>query len=253
MSNRFRALTFGIFVMFFCGNYSHASGQQDGRVAWSPELHLSAISDIPNQLRQPVLPDSDLLTLAKGEQSRSIQTCNDYMAAVQAGFYPNTNYAAKRSAEFVSRCFVLRDLQHARPATSGSPNHWSNQSLKELPPLMVVGSREVTNRAEAAGRSGKSWQEFNPALKITELKDDLLIAEDSDYAYSMEIMARGDFNGDGVEDIAVYGTATGKHSSWAHAEYFIFSQTPAGRLVRLTSSRQPYNLKAVSATKTAQH
>jgi len=219
-----------------------AASQESGRVTWSPELHLQNIADIPRQLRQPILTGSERLTLAKGGESRSIGNCEEYLAAVGAGFFPDTNYAEKRSGEFVSRCFVLRDLEHARPATSGSFYRWSNASLKELPPVMVVGSREVTGAASAAERRGESWQKFNPALKVTELKDDLLMAEDAGYAYTMEILARGDFNGDGVEDIAVYGTATGKHGTWSDAEYFIFSRTPAGKFVRLTSEKKPYSL-----------
>jgi hypothetical protein len=57
--------------------------------------------------------------------------------------------------------------------------------------------------------------------------------------------ARGDFNGDGVQDIAVFGSANGKHGSWSHTEYMILSPTSDGKLVRLTDRRAPYEVKAI--------
>jgi hypothetical protein len=99
--------------------------------------------------------------------------------------------------------------------------------------VLVPGAREITAAAEQAERRGDNWKEFNPALKITKIDGDLLLTEDADCLYSLQILARADFDGHGAEDLAVYGSAQGKHSTWSHAEYFILAPTSNGSLVRL--------------------
>lgn len=175
---------------------------------------------------------------------RAVDNCSDYLAAVSSGFGPATNYDGKVSGTFVHECFVLRDLQHARPATSSREYHWEPASPTQLPPVLVPGAREVTDATEQAEKRGASWKEADATLRVTTISGDQLLAEDANYFYSLDIIARADFNGDGIEDIAVYGTAQGKHGTWAEAAYFVFSPTSTGKLVRLTDNRSPFRLLA---------
>jgi hypothetical protein len=219
-----------------------AVAQADLKVKWSPNLHLRSIEDIPQRLREP--EGSKRLRLAKGKESLEAGNCEEYLHAVSAGFAPATNYDNKMSFEFVHDCFVLRDLEHARAATSSAHYLFNADSLTQLPPLLVVGAREITDSADQAEKRGESWKQFDPSLKVTRTDIDSLNAEDKDTLYFLTFRARGDFNGDGVEDIAVFGSANGKHGSWAHAEYMILSPTRDGKLVRLTDVRAPFRLKA---------
>jgi hypothetical protein len=193
-------------------------------------------------LHDSLLVGAKRLQLTKGKTVRDVGNCDEYLNAVNAGFHPAANYDAKVSGEFVHECFALRDLQYARAATSTSEYHWTEASLANLPPVLVPGAQQIIDAAEQAERRGESWKQFDQAVRVTKLSADQLRAEDSDYVYSLEIIARGDFNGDGVEDVAVYGTAQGKHSTWAHAEYFIFSPMTSDELVRLTDVRAPYRI-----------
>jgi hypothetical protein len=222
-----------------------AAAQMGRKPTWSSELHLKDTQDVATRLHEPVLEGTQpqRVTLTNGKASREVGSCDEYLNAVGTGFHPATNRDIKTSADFVYECFVLRDLQHARPATSTSSYQWSPASLTHLPPVLVPGSQEVANSAEQAEKRGESWKQFDPSLRIKKVDGDLLLAEDDDYVYSLEIVARGDFDGDGVEDIAVYGTAQGKHSTWAHPEYFIFSPATNDKLTRLTHGHAPYRMK----------
>jgi hypothetical protein len=211
-------------------------------VTWSPNLHLRSTEDIPNRLRE--LEGSKRVMFTNGQASREVGTCDEYLNAVSTGFYPATNYANKMSAPFVHDCFVLRDLQHARAATSSISYDWSEDSLTHLPPVLVPGAHEVTDAAEQAGKRGETWKQFNPTLRVEKIDSDSLLVEDDNTVYFLVILARGDFNGDGVEDIAIYGSAQEKHSTWAHDEYLILSPTSNGKLVRLTDDRAPFGMKA---------
>ena len=218
---------------------------QGGREpTWSPSLHLASTADIPARMRQPVLHGSQRLQLTNGKTVRAVGSCGNYLDALRGELGPATNYDAKVSGEFVHECFALRDLQHAKAATSTRAYHWSEASLTQLPPVLVPGAREVTDAAEQAEKRGASWEQTDPALRVTKINGDELRAEDADYEYSLDIIARADFNGDGIEDIAVYGAAQGKHSTWSHPAYFIFSPVSSGKLVRLTDNRAPFRILA---------
>ena len=232
-SNFSRTLTFAAVTtaLIFA---TPTAAQSNNAITWSPDLHLKSLDEIPTRLRAPVLEGSKDLRLVNGTTSRRVSSCDEYLKAVRAGFHPANNYENKIAATFVFECFVLRDLQHARPVTSRNSYHWSADSLTQLPPVLVPGAREVTNAASRAGKRGESWKDFNSGLKITKIDGDLLLAEDADYLYSLQILARADFNADGAEDLAVYGTAQGKHSTWSHAEYFILSPAASGKLARVT-------------------
>jgi hypothetical protein len=220
-----------------------AGAQAESKVSWSVNLHLRSVDDIPKRLREP--EGSTRLVLAKGKASLKVGNCEEYLNAVSAGFHPATNYDNQMSAEFVHDCFVLRDLQHARaPTASGGSYRLTENSLTQLPPMLVRGAREVTDAAGQAEKRGESWKQFDPTLKVGRIDVDSLMAEDKNTVYFLTIRAHGDFTGDGVEQIAVFGSANGKRSSWSHAEYLILAPTSHGTLVRLTDRRAPYRMKA---------
>jgi len=221
-----------------------ATAQASRDITWSPDLHLNSLADIPNRLRQPVLEGGQALQLTNGQISLSTHNCTEYLAAAGTGFYPATNFDKKFSASFVKRCFVLRDLQHAKPAAVPSNYHWTAASLSHLPPVLVVGERTETDAAENAEKHGNSWHQFAPSLKITSIEGDLLIVEDDNFAYSLQILARGDFNGDGNQDIAVYGCGEAKHGGSLPCEYFVFSPSNNNsKLTRMTHGSAPYRMK----------
>ena len=220
--------------------------QVDRSMTWSPQLHLKSIEDIPDQLQAPVLKGSQRMSMTNDKVSPEVGNCSEYLNAVAAGFYADESSHLKGQPEyFVYECYILRDLQHAQAATSTSSYRWTEDSLNELPPMLIVGSKEVWADAEQAEKRGESWKQYDPTLKIDKIQGDLLLAEDQDEAYSLEILARGDFNGEGTEDIAVYGTIQGKHSTYSHVVYLILSPASNGKLVRLTSDTPPYRIRSL--------
>jgi hypothetical protein len=215
--------------------------QAEPKVTWSPNLYLRSKDDIPKRLREP--QGSAPLALAKGKESLKVANCEEYLNAVSAGFHPATNRDNQMSARFVHDCFVLRDLQHARPATASGSYRLTKDSLTQLPPMLVRGEREITDAAEQAEKRGESWKQFDPSLKVVRTDVDSLNAEDQDADYFLTVRASGDFTGDGVEQIAVFASANGKRSNWSQAEYSILSPTSQGRLVRVTDRSAPFNMK----------
>lgn len=219
-----------------------AATQAEPKVAWSVNLHLRSLDEIPKRLREP---EGSTLAFAKGKASRKVRNCEEFLNAVSAGFHPATNRDNDMSFPFVHDCFVLRDLQHAQAPTKSSFYSLTKESLAQLPPMLV--RERQTDAAEQAEKRGESWKQFDPALKVTRFDSDSLNAEDKDATYFLTIRAAGDFTGEGVEQIAVLASANSKRGSWSHAEYLILSPTNHGALVRVTDRRAPYRIKAIQS------
>jgi hypothetical protein len=227
-------------VAWFLGSAWPAGAQGEPKVAWSLNLHLRSTDEIPKRLREPESPTP--LALVKGKAPRKAGTCEEYLNAVSAGFYPATNDDKQMSTVFVHDCFVLRDLRHARAATATGSCRLTEDSLTQLPPMLVRGGRRI-DAAEQAEKHGESWKQFDPTLRVIRIDSDSLNAEDKDSDYFLTIRAHGDFTGDGVEQIAVFASANGKRGSWSQTEYLILSPTTHGTLVRVTDRRTPYRIK----------
>lgn len=241
-----KAFIFGVSVAATAWQFASArpaGTQAEPKFAWSPNLNLRSTDDIPKRLREPEGPG--LLALEKGKESLKAVNCEEYLNAVSAGFHPATNHDNELSTEFVHDCFVLRDLQHVRAPTASGSYRLTKDSLTQLPPMLVRGAREVTDAAEQAEQRGESWKQFDPDLKVTRIDADSLNAEDKDTTYFLTFRAKGDFTGDGVEQIAFFASANGKHGSWYHVEYLILSPTNHGTLVRVTEHRAPYRVKTI--------
>ena len=246
---RMKTFMFGVSVaaMAWLSASAGASGSQaEPKLAWSPNLYLRSTDEIPKRLREP--EGSTRLALAKGKASLRVGNCEEYLNAVSAGFHPATNDDNQTSVPFVHDCFVLRDLQHARAATANGSYRLTRDSLTQLPPMLVRGAREI-DAAEQAEKLGESWKQFDPDLKVTRIDADSLNAEDKDTAYFLTFRAKGDFTGDGVEQIAVFASANAKRGRWFHAEYLILSPTSHGTLVRVTDRRPPYRIKTTQGGK----
>ena len=240
-----KTFMFGVSVVAMAWRLASAAPpgtQAEPKVAWSPNLHLRSLGEIPKRLREPQGPT---LMFAKGKASLKASNCEEYLNAVSAGFHPATNRDNHMSVPFVHDCFVLRDLQNARAPTTSGSYRLTSDSLTQLPPMLIRGGRELTDAAEQAEKRGESWKQFDPALKVTRTDSDSLNAEDKDTGYFLTIRATGDFTGDGLEQIAVFASANAKRGSWSHAEYMVLSPTSHGTLVRVTDRRAPYRTKAI--------
>jgi len=69
----------------------------------------------------------------------------------------------------VYECYVLRNLQQAHSATSNEFQTWNRNSIDLLPPLLVSGSREITDAPEEAEMRSESWHQVDPVLHITKI------------------------------------------------------------------------------------
>lgn len=226
-------------------------------VWWSPSLQLASLKDIPQKLQEPVDMGSNPpgIELRNAEQQTvRVFTCSQYLETIGHGFFASTSYDEAVEGAFVDRCYLLRDLQHIKPAMrSYVRRKWSPHALSELPPLFLVGDSSLWEKIEKARATGASWQSFEPALRVRKYSDDpfILCADDGGEDAKakratdvcLQILARGDFNGDGVEDLAVSVSVHPRDGTLYANFYCILTRDRKDKRMRLlTVGDAPYRM-----------
>lgn len=176
-----------------------------GAVTWSPELGVSSLSAVDALLSRP-LDDAYAAVLANGAV-RPMKTCRDLLPLVDAGFShlsPDDSTVAWQGFQVdVVRCSALKLLKQARPAPT-SYLGWFSLSPAAILKLPAGLAPAFTDRElKAVARAAKgctSWGAYDRRLKVTVKGRDGSL-EARDWAGHIHVAARGDLNGDGVEDL----------------------------------------------------
>lgn len=218
-----------------------ASGSSS--VWWAPSLGLTDLSQANAALSEKVsLPKGAELTLAKQGTTRNVSTCREYLEAKADGFGSMNNVAYGLESRFIDRCYVLRLLSRARPAHVNyfGAEEWTPAIAQALPPLLYQGlPRELARSAKEAEAQGERWTSFDRGLQFESEHGLELTAHDGNFTFSLDIAARGDFNGDGIEDFAVNGSANARKGTFRYFQCLVLTRLkPNGPVTVLSSDKK---------------
>jgi hypothetical protein len=222
-----------VVVAVLCLALPPSASARDIPISWSPDLHLASLDDIPERLNTPLsmrgypanMKGVDLTTEWGGNWAGKpvvrVSTCSEFLKAKDAGYLAGNNFDVKRANAFVDECYVLYYLQNAKPAKQSfiPEGGWSREMFSELPPLF-----ELSKAAREALAPGKSWEEFAPDVRIVKMTSDVLEADNDGFHYEIRLLARGDFTGDGREELAVAAWISAKQGSALYCKFFILTR-----------------------------
>lgn len=233
-------------VLFFTVLHKVAWSQEHS-IWWSPDLELRSIAGVQAKLDEAVPLDSGLvLTMTKDRDEMDVSNCSEFLHALDGGFGPATNLASKLESAFIGRCYTLFYLQRAKAATRSyiGRRTWSASDLSIYPPLLQFGEGAVLDKVRQAQNQGQSWQSFDPKISVERIDNRSLTlsARGTRASYTVEIMATADFNGDGVEDIAVSGCANAIRGTFGACEFYILTRLSDSAAMRVIVSA-PGNLQ----------
>lgn len=198
-------------------------------VVWSARLQLAALDAIHARLERPFDP----LVLKKDRQTATIGNCAAYLAETSRGFRAGNDRDERRSQFVGADCHALELLESARPARR-SALRGALPDPRFLPPtLSFLPSQEEWNRARAAQAKGLSWKAREPALKIASSGPDQILIETAEGYVRIDCYARGDFNGDGVDDLLLRVNSYPKQGTYASIRLFLLTRNAPLEILRV--------------------
>jgi hypothetical protein len=197
-------------------------------VYWSPKLNLGKLEEIDARLLRPV---EDPVPLKKGNRSASFANCKDGLNHLDEGYRAGTDRDLRRLQALVADCRALDLLKSARPARRSAIG--SNPlDPRFLPAVMAfLPSREEAQKAKAT--PGLSWSRFQPGVKVEENSQDTATATGADGFVRLQIYARADFNGDGVEDLLVRTDSYPRAGTYVNTRLFLLSRSAPTQVLRV--------------------
>jgi hypothetical protein len=201
-------------------------------VQYSARLKISSPSDLDQRLQAP---------FAEGmAHPAGISNCTQLLTqrgrAAQTKV-PEREFLAERST--MAECLILHELRIATAARSSYVDslRWDEHALPLLPPQLAITISSEANHAaiEAAGR-GRSWVDFDPSATASAQGPDKIIATGKGFSQQLILWGRGDFNGDGIEDLLVQSLDTLTEGTYRNIRLFVLTRrTPNGRLSVVSS------------------
>ena len=222
---------------------------EDSSVWWSPDLGISASEQAKAALNQPVLlSEGAPLTLHKAGEEKTVGTCSEYLNAKTEGFGATNNFDYSQEGRFIQRCYALRVLENVEPARLNflGDEGWTRAMAEALPPLLYSGfPNPQADAAQNAQNHGEKWTAFDPQLQFDSTTSTKLTAHDGETQFQLDIVARGDFNRDGIEDFALAGFANARRGTFRYFQFLILSRLkPGAPLLVLTEAAPPFDLKS---------
>lgn len=196
------------------------------RVRWSPALKLKSISDIDARLHRSF---GDVFEGTVHGQPVTIRNCGDYLANAREGFaVTGGELAAKVLRADAVDCVALEALRSARPAATSYLREFqlNSAALAKLSPILAPAvSNEKIAEARHAAEEGESWRQFVPAAHAKPLlKPGVLDVTQPDWDATITEYGRGDFNGDGVDDLLVRADYAATKGTYRNARLFLLSR-----------------------------
>lgn len=203
-------------------------------VQYSSRLNLSSASEIDQRLDTPFTAGT-VHPAGVDNCAQLLAKCGPALQGNCAGRSSSTSdrdLQAQKST--LADCFILRELQHATPAPSShvAELKWDEHILPLLPPQLAINvSAESLRKAKAAATRGQSWPDFDKSATASTDGLDQIVVQGKGFLERLILWGRGDFNGDGMEDLLVQSLDTLTEGTYRNTRLFILTRkTPRGKL-----------------------
>ena len=199
---------------------------------WVASFKLKSLADLPAAMAEPVMRHGEAIDLGQypGNGKRSVTTCLDYEKATADGFGPQTTFDIAMASFFVDRCVPLRFLIDA----GGSDTTYVDRLRLDVDPLGTLPATlhlnmERPSEAELqAIAKGQRLKAFDPTLVVTaKSATKVTFGHPKVDTSTVEIIAWGDADRDGVEDVLVSQSHHALEGSFQSFRHFVLTRKGA--------------------------
>lgn len=215
-----------------CQSLAMPKGSERWPVQWNSKLHVTSRAEVPHRLADPwsePLPVSRPADKAKAVMNN----CVTYFDLTRQGYQATPVRDQQREGAI---CHALQALQQAVPAQRsflpGPP--FTEHIADVLPPEAgLIISEDDRRRLTDAKSKGLSLAEADPIHRIRIQTGEKVLIEGPDWGIRLEFYARGDFNGDGVEDLLVKTTGWLTEGSYQVIRLLLLTQLTEKGILKL--------------------
>jgi len=208
-----------------------------GGVTWSRELAGPARADLERALDTP-FDDAWDTHLPKTAERRRVTSCRQALA-LPRGFTPDDQSDPQWYA-FVTmlvRCRVIEQLGKAAPARVDHLGKFTldNARLAELPAILhpLAGPGDAIARLKKASSEGMSWKKWDSSVHVGRGHGERVGVVGKDVDCFLQVLGRGDLNGDGVEDLVLLRSGGGRRGTWSSITAFVLTRRGPGQPVEV--------------------
>lgn len=211
-----------------------STGAASYPVIYSPQLKVSSRKQIDQRLRAPFEEG----TAHPAAVSNCVQLLAQRRNSSQAQA-SDMETRAERST--LVECTILDQFWRAKPARSSylSDLVWNERVLSMLPPqLAITISLDSERAAGAAAAQGKNWPAFDPSVTAVPSSKgpDQIVVTGNGFSEQLILWGRGDFNGDGIEELLVQSLDTLTQGTYRNTRLFVLTRRAVnGNLVLVSS------------------
>ena len=181
-------------------------GNADCSIRWAEELGLESLEEARDKLDSTF--DFDCFTLRLTESydvvidSQDVCTCNNLVKYAILQYSTGPRHELERMIYVLYECIAIHYLTSVNPAKHDYISHFSLDihSPNILSPRFGVLWGE--EKRAIAEKQGKSWIEYDKDLQIEMDNETLKVTGDA-YCSYLDEYARGDFDGDGLQDVLI--------------------------------------------------
>lgn len=211
-----------------------------GGIKWYPGLSLGdvrqpSIDKWRTSLSQPwsLGGNSATFTIVDGGKSLTVDRCTRLFASVEAGVNVGGADQDIFNAWRIS-CHAVRVLVNALPARQSHLSHFTldRKTIKALPAQLAFQvSPDDERRVAAITSRGGSLGDYVGSVTLKRLGKPgdrrMLVTQDMNYVQKLVILARGDFDHDGVDDLLISSTNSITDATYTAAHLYIVSRLSA--------------------------
>ena len=201
-------------------------------VQWASALRLARPSGAMERLRQPF--DSPL-SFKNGSQSLQAGNCVDLLAYRRSGFTPVSDRDAGIAQSLIVDCLAVKALSRATAPRESflRPFRLDPSALELLPPnLAPTISDEDSQKVQNAAAKGRSWKQFDPSATASGEGESFSVLS-ADTQTTVKIYGRGDFNGDGIDDLLVRVDTAEMHGTYRTSRLLLLTRTRSNGVLRM--------------------
>jgi len=133
-------------------------------------------------------------------------------------------------------CLILQTLAGARVArlSQVADMAWDKGVMPLLPPELAIHlSEEAVRGAQAADARGEGWADTDKSATANAEEVDQIVVKGNGFEERLILWGRGDFNGDGVQDLLVQTLDTLTEGAYRNTRVFVLTRKSAGAKLAL--------------------